>query len=164
MQSLSLKLLEQIPFFWGFSPEERANLLAKEDDLFDTFSTDQHLCRDGENDGTLFVIMRGTAKVTTNTAPNAILAEVKDGAVLGELAFLAQRPRNANVIATSELTAFRVNEATMHGLETSLQLKIIQELVHILIKRQDETNDALIKQKQINTTLVEALRQAKLGE
>ncbi|ABK43470.1 cyclic nucleotide-binding protein [Magnetococcus marinus MC-1] len=164
MATLSLKLLEQIPFFWGFTAEQLTMLLNKEDDLFATFSPDQSLCREGENDGTLFVVLRGSAKVVSDAAPNTILAELEDGAVLGEMALLAQRPRNAHVIATSELTAFRINEATIRSLDTALQLKIVHELAHVLIKRHDETRDALIKQKQINATLVHALREAKLGD
>nr|CRH04784.1 Putative cAMP-binding proteins-catabolite gene activator and regulatory subunit of cAMP-dependent protein kinases [Candidatus Magnetococcus massalia] len=164
MISLSLRLLEQIPFFWGFSMEERATLLQEEGDLFATFSPGDYLCREGEEDGALFVMMRGKIKVTRAAAPDTILVELGEGAVMGELAFLLGQPRSAHVIATEEVTAFKVDEQTMTKLEHGLQMKIIRELVAILVKRLDETNEALLSQKSINATLVEALRLAKLGE
>ncbi|MBF0189196.1 MAG: cyclic nucleotide-binding domain-containing protein, partial [Magnetococcales bacterium] len=87
-----------------------------------------------------------------------VLVTLEAGAVIGELAFLTKRPRATNVIAVDDVTIFTISSASMEKLDLSVQMKIKDQLIRILVSRLDETTQKFSQQKEINQTLVRALR------
>lgn len=139
---LLLKLINQIPFFAGFSPENR-QLLAEEGTCFTRFQAGDCFIREGTADDTLYIIVKGSAIVTKNAQPDHVLVELTEGAVIGEIAFLTGRLRTSNIIASTDVICFAVDKASMEAMEFSIQLQFKDELIKILIHHLDMANAAL---------------------
>ncbi|MBF0588366.1 MAG: cyclic nucleotide-binding domain-containing protein [Magnetococcales bacterium] len=152
-----MTLLQEISFFWEFTPEER-KLISENDSFFSTFQPGAFLIRQDATDRALFVLIRGSANVTLNAHPETVLATLEQGAIIGEMSFLSHQPRATNVIAKETVTAFQIDSEAMDQMDPSLQLKIQNQLIKILIDRLEETNGNLMRQKEQNMALVEALR------
>lgn len=63
----------------------------------------QHLLRRGEPGGDLYFLRKGTFEVVdTRTTPEVILAVFEEGAMVGEMAFVDDSPRSADVRAATD--------------------------------------------------------------
>ena len=155
---LFLALLDQVPFFWDFTSEEKA-LFAANENFFATFSDKEYLITEGEMDDDLFILIKGKVDVTTNSLPDRILVTLDTGAVIGEISYLTKRKRATNIIANGDAIAFRINRETLEKehVESSLIAKISDQLIEILVRRLEETNQALATQKETNAVLTQAL-------
>src|SRR5690606_6269054 len=68
----------------------------------------QHLLRRGEPGGDLYLVRAGTLDVVeSRTSPEVVLATIRAGALVGELAFLDDTPRAADVRAATDATVLR---------------------------------------------------------
>ncbi|MBF0262906.1 MAG: cyclic nucleotide-binding domain-containing protein [Magnetococcales bacterium] len=159
------ELMKQIEFFWDFTEEERKALIAA-DSFFNTYQDGEFLVTEGDEDDSLFVILKGEAKVVRRDYPDRILATLEAGAVVGEVSFLTRRKRTTNVIAFGETTVFRIDSYSMtrEHLDQALQTKIKNQLIEILVRRLDDANKALAAQKEANLTLTKALRGQVIGQ
>ncbi|MBF0620354.1 MAG: cyclic nucleotide-binding domain-containing protein [Magnetococcales bacterium] len=143
---LILKLIDQIPFFWQLTEEERKILVAEEDTFFATYQPEEVLIReDDESDTSLLILMNGEVNITKNKFPDRVIATVGPGAILGEISFLTARPRTTNVSAKTVVIAFKLDGATMRQMDLGLQNKIKDQLIEVLVKRLDEMNDSMLK-------------------
>ncbi|MBF0625870.1 MAG: cyclic nucleotide-binding domain-containing protein [Magnetococcales bacterium] len=154
---LLLKLIEQIPFFWQFTPDERSQLVEGET-FFVTYQKGNFLIREGDQeDSALLILIKGRVAITKSVNPDVTLATLEPGAVIGEMSFLTGQPRATNVIAREEVTAFRIASQEMESLDVRMQMKIQHQLILILVDRLGQVNQTLAKQKQANQTLAKAL-------
>ncbi|MBF0124479.1 MAG: cyclic nucleotide-binding domain-containing protein [Magnetococcales bacterium] len=153
---LMLKLIEQIPFFWDFTQEERA-VFVDSDSFFVNYAPNERLIREGDQDDTLMIILEGTAVVYNDASPDVVLATLTSSAVIGELAFLTKQPRASNVMAQEKTTVFRIDGQAMTKLSPTLQLKIKDQLIKILVERLEQMNAAVAKQREMNQVLAKAL-------
>ncbi|MGN7613221.1 cyclic nucleotide-binding domain-containing protein [Magnetococcales bacterium HHB-1] len=141
-----LKLIEKIPFFWEFTQEEKASLVAQQDTFFANFKKGDYLIREESSESALYILIRGSVNVTKNQLPEVVIATLKPGAVFGEISFLTKQPRTTNVIANEDITVFTISgHKEMRTLDLSLQNKIKDQLINILVKRLDAMNSTLIK-------------------
>ena len=157
---LLLKLLEQVPFFWDFTPDER-QIFAENDNFFSTFSDGELVIREGDSDDALFVLISGQLIVKKSLFPDKVLATLEPGAVIGEISFLTRRTRSTNIFALGEeVVAFKIDSHTINKeqLKPDLAGKIKDKLVNILVERLEESNQALMRQKESNLVLTKALR------
>ncbi|MEO5376831.1 MAG: cyclic nucleotide-binding domain-containing protein [Magnetococcus sp. DMHC-6] len=139
-----LKAMEQIPFFWHFTPEEKADLV-KTEALFEHYLDGEYIIHEGGGDSSLFIMISGKALVTRNVRPSLILATLESGAVFGELSFLTNRTRSTNVIAQGEVTVFKLDSHDiLKKMNLSLQNKIKDQLIDILVHRLDDMNQTLL--------------------
>ncbi|MBF0212297.1 MAG: cyclic nucleotide-binding domain-containing protein [Magnetococcales bacterium] len=152
-------LIKEIPFFWDFTEEERRALIDR-DSFFSTYPDGDYLVTEGDEDQALFVLLKGEAKVVQMANPERIIAMLAPGAVMGEVSFLTRRKRSTHVISVGESIVFRIDSDIMNRehLDPALQTKIKNQLIEILVQRLEETNKALISQKEANLTLTKALR------
>ncbi|MBF0160441.1 MAG: cyclic nucleotide-binding domain-containing protein [Magnetococcales bacterium] len=162
---LILKLLEQIPFFWEFTEEER-QIFVDSNSFFIHYQPNDLLIREGDEDDALLIILEGSALVHTNANPEVTLATLTSSAIIGELSFLTKQPRTSNVVAQQETVAFRIDGQAMKQLDPVLQLKIKDQLIRILVDRLEQMNHAMAKQKEMNQVLARALAEfgAEQGE
>ncbi len=135
-----LKLMEQVPFFAEFTQEER-EIFVENNSYFSVYENGQFIVNeDADDDHALYIIMRGTAIITKGSMPGKVLGTIDSGAVIGEIAFLTGRPRTASVISKGKVIVFRVDRSAMDKLECSLQMKIRDQLIEILVDRLDQAN------------------------
>lgn len=138
------KLMERIPFFARFTADELRQL-AETDSFIANYPNGDYLVREGGNDSTLFILVRGAVEVTREDAPEVALATLEEGSVFGEISFLTHRPRTANVIARDDVTAFILESHSLERLDPVIQLKIKDQLIAILVQRLEGMNNALLR-------------------
>ncbi|MBF0272404.1 MAG: cyclic nucleotide-binding domain-containing protein [Magnetococcales bacterium] len=157
-------LMKEIAFFWDFTDTER-NALISRDSFFTTYQDGEHLVTEGDEDDSLFVLLKGQAKVVQQTYPDRVITLLEPGAVIGEVSFLTKRSRTTHVIAVGEAIVFRIDSYSMNRehLDPVLQTKIKNQLIEILVRRLEETNTALTIQKEANMVLTKALREQVLS-
>ncbi|MBF0614606.1 MAG: cyclic nucleotide-binding domain-containing protein [Magnetococcales bacterium] len=137
------RLLDNIPFFWTFTEEEKERLLGL-DCYFQTFQSGDYLIHEEAEDNALFIILKGTAKVTKKSHPDRVITILEPGTVFGEIAFLTQRPRSTDVVANEKMICFTINGETMAQLDSQMQHKIKDQLIEILVQRLDQMNQTLL--------------------
>ncbi len=141
---IAKQLLDTIPFFWTFTEEEKEHLLQL-DSYFESFKTGEYLITEGDQDNTLYIILKGAAIVTKTSQSKKVIATLETGTVVGEISFLTQRPRTTNVIAHEKMICFTINGQTMQDLSSELQHKIKDQLIEILVQRLDNMNQMLLE-------------------
>lgn len=100
-------------FVPNFSPDT-LNKIAGQFEWVGYYPIGHEVIRQGELGDAMYIIDRGLARVTRNflnlnlDVPAREIAELKAGDVFGEMALVNGQPRNANVIAKSELAVFRL--------------------------------------------------------
>ncbi len=159
---LIVNLMEQIPFFWEFTSAER-QALATSDPCMIYGKAGDLLIQEDADDHAMLVVLEGTVRVFSNANPDVAIATLGPGAVIGEMAFLTESTRNANVVAEEPVTVFRVDRTTMTQLDPFLQIRIQSQLCAILVERLTETQAQMLRQKEINQTLAKALSRLSFG-
>ncbi|MBF0180805.1 MAG: cyclic nucleotide-binding domain-containing protein [Magnetococcales bacterium] len=137
-------ILDKIRFFDRFSDAEKKQILCAEH-YFARYREGDYLIREEEIDGTLFILLQGSAIVSKRTKPGMILTTLTPGMVVGEISFLTNRPRISDVIATEETVCFTLTRMTLENLSLPLQNKIKDQLIDILVGRLDRTNQMLVE-------------------
>ncbi|MBF0190686.1 MAG: cyclic nucleotide-binding domain-containing protein [Magnetococcales bacterium] len=137
------RLLDNVPFFWSFTEEEK-NLLISLDCYFESFQAGDYLIHEDAEDNALFIILKGTARVSKKSHPDKIITILEPGTVFGEISFLTQRPRSTDVVACEKMICFTINGETMSQLDSLMQHKIKDQLIEILVQRLDQMNQTLL--------------------
>lgn len=138
-------LMKTIPFFEGFTSEERA-VFTNNDSFFVAYNDGDYLVREGnETDRSLYILIKGAAAVTKENYPLKVITVLKPGDIVGETSFLTDRPRTANVIAQNRAVAFKIDQASLNQLNCPLQIKIRDQLIEILVERLDKMTKATIE-------------------
>lgn len=99
--------LARVPLFRNCSKQELKRL--SEVAHIEPVATGAALTTEGTEGRTLYVLLQGGAKVTRNSVR---VADIEPGAVIGEMALLTHRPRNATVTITepSEVAAIHAKD------------------------------------------------------
>ncbi|MBF0283377.1 MAG: cyclic nucleotide-binding domain-containing protein [Magnetococcales bacterium] len=139
-----LKLLEKIPFFHDFTSEELTRFI-EGDSFFANYHRGDHIIREGGVDHALFILIKGAAVVTKENKPEMLIASLKPGTTFGEISFLTHQARTTNVIASEECTVFRLDGKMLAKMDLSIQNKIKDQLITVLVKRLDEMNMTLVR-------------------
>lgn len=138
-----LRLMEQIPFFWEMTQEERA-VFAAGNTFFQIFKNGELIIKEGDvTDFSLYVIVKGAVYVRKEDYPGKVITILEEGAVLGEASFLVGRPRTASVLAKGDVTVFKIDRGAMAKFDYPLQIKIKDRLAEILVERLEKMNLAL---------------------
>lgn len=101
-KSADVEWLAGVPFFEGFSDQERARVLDLSEPV--TLAAGSLIVDQGDTGTHCFLIVEGTASVyvrgeyVTGSGP---------GAMVGEMALIDHRPRTATVVADTEMTLLR---------------------------------------------------------
>lgn len=113
-------LLQTVPVFADLAPAELIEVLkiAKEA----TFKPDEWICSQGEPGRSMYVIESGSAEVSLDAGFNQPLpvASLEIGDVFGELSLIDEQPRSANVVARSEVRAYRFDRTDFNAMRRDL--------------------------------------------
>jgi CRP/FNR family cyclic AMP-dependent transcriptional regulator len=115
--------LTRIPLFSGCSAKDLQRLARAADEL--TIPVGTELTREGDFGREAFVILEGSAQVTRD---GEVVAELAEGAHVGELSLLDGGPRSATVTATSDLRVLVLSTPAFNGV-----LDEIPTLAHKLL-------------------------------
>ena len=117
-----IEIMEQFPFFEIFSKEEKETIASCSSNII-KYQNGNNLITQGDEDHSIFIILSGNAIVTQNQAPNSAINTLRSGAVIGEMAFLAQKPRTSNVIAQGEVICLKLDGDLLRTLEPHIASK-----------------------------------------
>lgn len=108
----------------------------------------QPVCREGERDGTLFILVEGAASVVKDdgSGRQQPLASLGPGHTLGEMSLVDGAPRSATVVAASDLLLLALSRDGLDRLceeRPKLAVKVLKKLAVFLSQRLRQTSGAL---------------------
>jgi cAMP-dependent protein kinase regulator len=104
-----------VPLFADLTQEEFNDFTTRM--VFHTVPAGQAIIKEGETGASVFVVTRGTVKVTTSMEGKSVdLAVLQPSDFFGEIAFLTGKPRTATVTAAEECDILEVPEAQLKDL------------------------------------------------
>ncbi len=104
-----VQMLRCVPLFAGIDPA-KLKLLAFTSDRVN-YAEGQELFHQGDVGDSAYVIISGTADIVVDSPAGEIkISEVTSRAVVGEVAILCNKPRNATVRAATPLECLRISK------------------------------------------------------
>lgn len=142
-----IKMLETTRIFSDLTIEE-LKLLAQYMHAY-TANTGTKLFREGEHDGNIFVLIEGRLEVhkEISAGNGKILADIRPGRLIGEMAAVDGLPNSASVIAAEPSTLVMISSANLHKICDELPglgIKIIWKLADLLSQRLRLTSGRLV--------------------
>jgi CRP/FNR family cyclic AMP-dependent transcriptional regulator len=106
-----IELLKHVPLFAGCSKKELAHIAILADEI--DFRSGKTLIREGEPGREFFVLVDGSAQISRK---GKAIDTAGPGDFFGEMALLADQPRNATVTTTSAVDALVVTARSFRDL------------------------------------------------
>ena len=109
----NFQLLKSVEFLGGL-PERELRRMAAELDTA-TVSVGTVICRQGDADGTFFILKRGKVEVTAKNEQGEVVlrTELKAGEFFGEFSLVTGEPRSATCTATEEAELLGIGKPQM---------------------------------------------------
>ena len=154
------EFIDSLPFFKEFSAAEREKVV-QTSGVFEKFKAGNIIISEGEKSAAIFVILKGKVviqkKVKVDVRENHMspqkqlgltIKELNEGSIFGEISLISQRPRNTSAIASSnQVVVMKITEKIIEKFNFSIQRKIQNQLIHILVERLENMNEQFIKLK-----------------
>ncbi len=128
-----LMVLQKIPFFKGFMPDERERL-ANEQDSFFVAKPNEMIVLKGSIDRSFYILLSGIVEVIDCNDDSPIF-ELSPGEFFGEISFLSETPRTSNVRAQDVCILMRIDQQLMSRLRAEMREKIKDQLIDKLVNR-----------------------------
>ncbi|CCK75174.1 Cyclic nucleotide-binding protein [Oleispira antarctica RB-8] len=126
-------VLQKIPFFRGFMPDERERL-ATEQDSFVVAQPKELIVLKGSMERSFYILLSGVVEVIDREGRKPIF-ELIPGDFFGEISFLSETPRTASVRAQDVCILMRIDQQLMSRLRSEMREKIKDQLIDKLVKR-----------------------------
>ncbi len=136
-----VETLKKVPLFHGIDAAKLKLLAFISDKLF--FSEGEHLCDQGENGDSAFIILDGNADVVIDTEDGPItIAQIGANDIVGEIAILCDVPRTATIVASSDLETLAISKDNFLKLLKEFP-DVSLEVMRVLGQRLDRMNQEL---------------------
>ncbi|MBC2713215.1 MAG: HDOD domain-containing protein [Desulfosarcina sp.] len=138
-----LPIINRIGFFNSFTADEKRQMVS-DDAHFRVYKPGEMLIRQGSSDQSLFIIFTGTVNVTEGVG-GTILAVLRAGDIFGEMAFLTDTRRTANVVAMESVIALKLDRVLFEQLSLEIREKFKDKIIEKLVARLDKANKELAR-------------------
>ena len=138
-----LSIINRLSFFSSFTTEEKRQIVS-DDAHFRVYNPGEMLIRQGTGDQSLFIILSGTVSVKEGHG-DTILAVLRAGDILGEMAFLTDIRRTANVAAREAVIALKLDGKRFEQLSPEIREKFKDRIIEKLVIRLDAANKELTR-------------------
>jgi CRP-like cAMP-binding protein len=134
--------LRRVPLFRGIDAT-KLRLLAFISDR-SHFAPEEHLCDQGDEGDSAFIILGGEAEVRVRTGDSErTVARVGEHSIVGEIAILCDVPRTATVVAATEMDVLTISKDGFLSLLKEFP-DMSLEVMRTLAQRLDRTTQALV--------------------
>jgi serine/threonine protein kinase len=134
------KTLRFLAFFKDFSDEQITEVVNASE--WKEFAKGEVIVTEGEQETAFYIIARGGVDVVKN---DKVVGVMKQGDCFGEIAFLTNQPRNATIVARTEVSLMSVSASLMEQASTETQLRYYRIFLENLIARLSQATDKLIE-------------------
>jgi len=136
-------VIDRLAFFNSFNADEKRRIVS-EDAHFRVYNPGELLIRKGSPERSLFIILTGTV-IVSDSAGGTVLAVLRAGDILGEMAFLTDTRRTANVAAREAVIALKLDKAMFEQLPAVIREKFKDKIIEKLVTRLDTANKELTR-------------------
>ena len=133
-----LPIINRLGFFNSFTVEEKGQMVS-DDAHFRVYDPGEMLIRQGHSDQSLYIILTGTVNITEG-AGGTILAVLNAGDIFGEMAFLTDTRRTANVVARESVIALKLDRVRFEQLTPEIREKFKDKIIEKMVARLDAAN------------------------
>ncbi|MBF8273917.1 MAG: hypothetical protein HW380_3022 [Magnetococcales bacterium] len=128
-----LQAVSSLSFFSNFSEYEKKRIVSSHTRI-QKCESGVYIIREGKTDGSFYILLSGSVSVlkTGNPIP---LSELGPGAIFGEISFLANSPRTANVVSNEACIFVQVDKSLMDTLGGEIREKIKDRIIAQLLRR-----------------------------
>ena len=134
------KTLRFLAFFKDFSDDQITEVVNASE--WKEFARGEVIVTEGERETAFYIIAKGGVDVMKNGRPVGIM---KQGDCFGEIAFLTDQPRNATIVARTEVSLMMVSVTLMEQASTETQLRYYRIFLENLISRLSQATDKLVE-------------------
>ena len=138
-----LEIMERLHFFDLFSPSEKRKIV----DLrahFSVYQAGDVIIEEGTKGTAMFVLLSGTVLVSKG-ADSQLQIELTPGEIFGEIAFLTDTDRTADVTAKSVVITLELDKKILFELDPPLREKIKDKIIEKLVQRLQYMNNILVQ-------------------
>ncbi len=137
-----MEILARVPIFKSLTAQERNCLIVDEVEFFQA-EAGEHIIQQGDTDHYFYILLSGHLAVTKN-ANQAPIATIEPGDFVGEIGFITNQPRTANVAAIEDSMLIRVDQTVMKILPIRVREQIKDKMINGLVERMNHLNDEVI--------------------
>jgi serine/threonine protein kinase len=134
------KTLRFLAFFKDFSDDQITEVVNASE--WKEFSKGDVIVTEGEQETAFYIIAKGGVEVMKN---GRVVGIMKQGDCFGEIAFLTHQPRNATIVARTEVSLMMVSVTLMEQASTETQLRYYRIFLENLISRLSQATDKLVE-------------------
>ncbi len=140
------KTLRFLAFFKEFGDEQITELVNASE--WKDFKQGDIIITEGEKETAFYILTRGGVDVVKE---ENIVGSMKQGDCFGEVAFFAEQPRNATIVANSEVSLMSVSASLMEQASTETQLSYYRIFLENLISRLSQATEKLVEANKANS-------------
>jgi CRP-like cAMP-binding protein len=134
------KTLRYLGFFKDFSDEQITEVVNASE--WKDFVKGNVIVTEGEPETAFYIIAKGGVEVVKN---DKVVGLMKQGDCFGEIAFLTRQPRNATIMARTEVSLMSVSASLMEQASTETQVRYYRIFLENLIARLSQATDKLVE-------------------
>jgi serine/threonine protein kinase len=133
------KTLRYLAFFKDFSDDQITEVVNASE--WKDFDKGNVIVTEGEPETSFYIIAKGGVEVVKN---DKVVGLMKQGDCFGEIAFLARQPRNATILARTDVSLMSVSASLMEQASTETQVRYYRIFLENLITRLSQATDKLV--------------------
>lgn len=133
------RLIEQVSFFKNFTVDERAFVLNYMQAFLRFAPSEVIISAESVDNQAMYVLLSGSAVITA-AKNNVQLDQVRSGEFFGEISFLTDMPRIANVLALESCILWRIDHELLQEAPIALREKIKDKIIAKLVREVTHTN------------------------
>jgi len=142
---MNLNDLRKSPLFQGLSDDELQRLMDMAEPV--SLRAGEILIKQGETGESAYVVIKGEFEVQKQTGQSLIKIDVRNpGDVVGEMALLSSSPRNATIIAKTDVETLRIPQEAFEKLLSS-STTAAMAVLHWVMSRLTQ-NESLLHQQE----------------
>ncbi len=134
------KTLRYLAFFKDFNDNQITEVVNASE--WKDYSKGNVIITEGEPETSFYIIAKGGVEVIKN---DKVVGLMKQGDCFGEIAFLTRQPRNATIMARTDVSLMSVSASLMGQASTETQVRYYRIFLENLITRLSQATDKLVE-------------------